>query len=85
MFDLASGYAERAMSAYVELQEAEFAAESAATPPPSTSAEAGTGYFDFVSTALNPDSATLALVGSTEAEQFTDTTPRPTDTERAGP
>ena len=32
--------------------------------------EAGTGYFDRVSTALNPDSATLALVGSTEAQQF---------------
>ncbi len=32
--------------------------------------EVGTGYFDLVSTALNPDSATLALVGSTEAQQF---------------
>jgi isocitrate lyase len=30
----------------------------------------GTGYFDRVSTALNPQSATLALVGSTEEEQF---------------
>ena len=32
--------------------------------------EAGTGYFDRVSTALNPDASTLALVGSTESEQF---------------
>jgi isocitrate lyase len=30
----------------------------------------GTGYFDAVSTALNPDSSTTALSGSTEAEQF---------------
>ena len=33
-------------------------------------AEVGTGYFDKVATALNPDSGTLALAGSTEAEQF---------------
>ena len=33
-------------------------------------AEVGTGYFDKVATALNPDSGTLALVGSTEEEQF---------------
>ncbi|TQJ31187.1 isocitrate lyase [Microbacterium sp. SLBN-146] len=70
MFDLASGYAERAMSAYVELQEAEFAAESRGYTATKHQREAGTGYFDRVSTALNPDSATLALAGSTEAAQF---------------
>lgn len=70
MFDLARGYAERAMSAYVELQEAEFAAETAGYTATKHQREAGTGYFDRVSTALNPDSATLALVGSTEAQQF---------------
>ena len=70
MFDLASGYAERAMSAYVELQEAEFAAEARGYTATKHQREAGTGYFDVVSTALNPDSATLALVGSTEAAQF---------------
>ncbi|GAA2542180.1 isocitrate lyase [Microbacterium mitrae] len=70
MFDLARGYAERAMSAYVELQEAEFAAEAVGYTATKHQREAGTGYFDLVSTALNPDSATLALVGSTEAEQF---------------
>ena len=32
--------------------------------------EVGTGYFDAVSTALNPDSSTTALKGSTETEQF---------------
>ena len=70
MFDLASGYADRAMSAYVELQEAEFAAEARGYTATKHQREAGTGYFDRVSTALNPDSATLALVGSTEAQQF---------------
>jgi isocitrate lyase len=70
MFDLAQGYADRAMSAYVELQEAEFAAEARGYTATKHQREAGTGYFDFVSSALNPDSATLALVGSTEAQQF---------------
>ena len=70
MFDLARGYAERAMSAYVELQEAEFAAEAHGYTATKHQREAGTGYFDVISTALNPDSATLALAGSTEAAQF---------------
>jgi len=70
MFDLAKGYAERAMSAYVELQEAEFAAEAHGYTATKHQREAGTGYFDVVSTALNPDSATLALAGSTESAQF---------------
>ncbi|OZD46437.1 isocitrate lyase [Rhodococcus sp. 06-1477-1B] len=70
MFDLAHGYAERAMSAYVELQEAEFAAEARGYTATRHQREAGTGYFDVVSTALNPDSATLALAGSTETAQF---------------
>ncbi|MEZ3155751.1 isocitrate lyase [Microbacterium sp. BWR-S6Y] len=70
MFDLARGYAERAMSAYVELQEAEFAAEAQGYTATRHQREAGTGYFDVVSTALNPDSATLALAGSTETAQF---------------
>jgi len=70
MFDLAKGYAERAMSAYVELQEREFAAEADGYTATRHQREAGTGYFDVVSTALNPDSATLALAGSTEAAQF---------------
>ncbi|MGO2112738.1 MAG: isocitrate lyase [Pseudoclavibacter sp.] len=70
MFDLATGYKERQMEAYVELQEAEFAAESRGYTATKHQAEVGTGYFDRVSTALNPDSATLALAGSTESEQF---------------
>nr|WP_274637299.1 isocitrate lyase [Microbacterium bovistercoris] len=70
MFDLARGYAERAMSAYVDLQEAEFAAERHGYTATKHQREAGTGYFDVVSQALNPGSATLALAGSTEAAQF---------------
>ena len=70
MFDLAQGYADRAMRAYVELQEAEFASEARGYTATKHQREAGTGYFDRVSKALNPDSATLALVGSTETAQF---------------
>jgi isocitrate lyase len=70
MFELANGYRDRQMSAYVELQEAEFAAESAGYTATKHQREVGTGYFDQIATALNPSSATLALVGSTEEEQF---------------
>jgi isocitrate lyase len=70
MFELARGYAEEGMTAYVRLQEAEFAAEPAGYTATRHQAEVGTGYFDAVSTALNPDSATTALRGSTEEEQF---------------
>ncbi|MFV0375274.1 isocitrate lyase [Microbacterium sp.] len=70
MFDLARGYADSGMTAYVALQEAEFAAEQHGYTATRHQREAGTGYFDVISTALNPDSATLALAGSTEAAQF---------------
>jgi isocitrate lyase len=70
MFQLAKGYAEEGMSAYVRLQEAEFAAEEQGYTATRHQAEVGTGYFDAVSTALNPASATTALRGSTEREQF---------------
>lgn len=70
MFELALDYRDRQMSAYVDLQEAEFAAESRGYTATKHQAEVGTGYFDRVSTALNPSSATLALAGSTESEQF---------------
>ena len=70
MFDLAQGYAQTGMSAYVELQEAEFAAADRGYTAVKHQAEVGTGYFDQVSTAINPESGTLALAGSTESEQF---------------
>ncbi len=70
MFQLASGYASQGMTAYVELQEAEFASASAGYTAVRHQAEVGTGYFDAVSTAINPASGTLALQGSTETAQF---------------
>ena len=70
MFDLAKGYNERQMSAYVELQEREFADEARGYPATKHQREVGTGYFDAVSTAINPDSSTVALAGSTESGQF---------------
>ena len=70
MFELASGYARTGMSAYVRLQQAEFAAATHGYTAVKHQAEVGTGYFDLVSTALNPTSDTLALTGSTESEQF---------------
>ncbi|WP_423462196.1 isocitrate lyase [Promicromonospora sp. MS192] len=70
MFDLAHGYAREQMSAYVKLQELEFAAEERGYTATKHQREVGTGYFDRVATALNPDSATTALTGSTEEAQF---------------
>ncbi|MEV8100278.1 isocitrate lyase [Kitasatospora sp. NPDC085879] len=70
MFQLAKGYAEHGMTAYVDLQEAEFASAPDGYTAVKHQREVGTGYFDQVSTALNPNAETLALTGSTEAEQF---------------
>ncbi|WP_190094153.1 isocitrate lyase [Streptomyces melanogenes] len=70
MFDLARGYAEHGMSAYVDLQEREFAAQAQGFTAVKHQREVGTGYFDLVSTAVNPASSTTALTGSTEEEQF---------------
>jgi isocitrate lyase len=70
MFDLAYGYARDGMTAYVDLQEAEFSSVERGYTAVKHQREVGTGYFDLVSSALKPNSDTLALVGSTEAEQF---------------
>jgi len=70
MYHLAKGYAEDGMTSYVELQEAEFAEERSGYTAPKHQREVGTGYFDLVSTAISPDSSTVALKGSTEEEQF---------------
>jgi isocitrate lyase len=71
MFHLAQGYAAKGMPAYVELQEAEFGAESTGYTATRHQREVGTGYFDLVSSAITPDSETVALAGSTESAQFT--------------
>ncbi len=70
MFNLAKGYADRQMSAFVELQEAEFAAEKDGFTATRHQREVGTGYFDIISTTVNPESSTTALADSTEAQQF---------------
>jgi isocitrate lyase len=70
MFRLARGYADRGMAAYVELQDAEFAAEANGYTATRHQREVGTGYFDLVTSAISPDASTTALAGSTESEQF---------------
>jgi isocitrate lyase len=70
MFELAKGYSERDMSAYVELQVREFAAEADGYTATKHQREVGAGYFDAVATAIDPAAETLALKGSTEEEQF---------------
>ena len=71
MFDLAHGYARENMTAYVKLQEAEFAAESRGYTATKHQREVGTGYFDEITQAVQGGkSSVTALTGSTEEEQF---------------
>ncbi|HZX91990.1 MAG TPA: isocitrate lyase [Rudaea sp.] len=71
MFNLAHGYARRQMSAFVELQEAEFAAADQGFTAVKHQHEVGTGYFDAVTqTIQGSQSSTVALKGSTEEAQF---------------
>ena len=70
MFNLAKGYAQNGMTSYVELQEAEFAAEAQGYTATRHQREVGTGYFDEISTTISPEASTTALTGSTEEDQF---------------
>ncbi|MBA2284965.1 MAG: isocitrate lyase [Ktedonobacteraceae bacterium] len=71
MFELARGYAQSGMVAYSRLQEDEFAAEADGYTATKHQREVGTGYFDEVVQAISSGKAsTMALAGSTEAEQF---------------
>lgn len=71
MFQLAHGYREKQMSAYVELQQAEFAAEDMGYTATRHQREVGTGYFDTLNQVVSGGSSSLgALSGSTEEEQF---------------
>jgi isocitrate lyase len=70
MFDLAYGSARNNMSAFVELQEKEFAAAERGFTAVKHQREVGTGYFDAVTTTIERDASTAALKGSTEDEQF---------------
>ena len=71
MFELARGYASENMTAYVRLQQAEFAAEANGYTATKHQREVGTGYFDEVTQVLQGGkSSVTALTGSTEEEQF---------------
>jgi isocitrate lyase len=71
MFELARGYAEEGMPAYVRLQEHEFDLEADGYTATRHQREVGAGYFDLVAQAVSGgESSTLALKGSTEEEQF---------------
>ncbi len=73
MFNLAHGYARNNMTAFVEMQEAEFAAAEKGFTAVKHQREVGTGYFDAVTQAIQQGkSSTTALHGSTEDEQFFD-------------
>ncbi|MGK7875735.1 MAG: isocitrate lyase [Xenococcaceae cyanobacterium] len=71
MFELARGYAHSGMTAYAELQEAEFASEAEGYTATRHQREVGTSYFDAVSVAIaGGQSSTTAMAGSTEMKQF---------------
>jgi isocitrate lyase len=71
MFNLARAYKDNGMSAYAELQQAEFAEERHGYSATRHQREVGTGYFDEVSQVISAgQSSTTALRGSTESEQF---------------
>ena len=71
MYTLARGYRDRQMAAYVELQEAEFGAESIGYTATRHQREVGTGYFDALAQVISSGESSLsALSGSTEDEQF---------------
>jgi isocitrate lyase len=71
MFTLASGYRDRGMAAYSELQQAEFAPEADGYTATRHQREVGTGYFDAVATAISGcHLSTVALKESTDSAQF---------------
>jgi isocitrate lyase len=71
MFELARGYKAHQMSAYVSLQQAEFAAEAQGYTATKHQREVGAGYFDAVTQAVSGGTSSItALTGSTEEQQF---------------
>ena len=71
MYELSRGYASRGMSAYSELQDAEFAAEAHGYTAHRHQREVGAGWFDAISVAVKGgESSTTALKDSTEEDQF---------------
>jgi isocitrate lyase len=71
MFELARGYVEEGMPAYVRVQEHEFDLEEHGYTATRHQREVGAGYFDAVAQLISGGrSSTLALEGSTEEAQF---------------
>jgi isocitrate lyase len=70
MFDLSTKYKETGMTAFVELQQKEFAAQEKGFTAVKHQREVGAGYFDEVSKLVTGTSMLSALEGSTEEEQF---------------
>jgi isocitrate lyase len=71
MFELARAYDARAMAAYSELQEREFAAEALGYRSAKHQSFVGAGYFDKIAQAIGGETlSTAALTGSTEEDQF---------------
>ncbi len=70
MFELAHGYAREGMTAFVKMQEQEFANQAIGFEAVKHQREVGTGYFDLITTTVEKDASTQALKGSTEEEQF---------------
>ena len=71
MFELADGFRDEGMSAYVRLQEHEIELEERGYTATKHQHEVGTGYFDLVAQAVSRGtSSTTALEGSTERTQF---------------
>jgi isocitrate lyase len=71
MFELAKGYVDEGMPAYVRVQEREFELEEHGYTATRHQREVGAGYFDAVAQLISGGkSSTLALKGSTEEAQF---------------
>ncbi len=78
MFQLASGYRDRGMAAYSELQQAEFASEAQGYTATRHQREVGTGYFDDIAMTISGGAAsTTAMAASTETAQFRPAIPVP--------
>src|SRR5438132_1568205 len=77
MFDLAYGYARENMSAFVKLQQAEFAAAERGFTAVKHQREVGTGYFDEVTQVIQAGkSATTEIIGSIwDEHDFVEPTP----------
>jgi len=71
MFQLAKGYRESQMTAYVKLQQEEFGAEPLGYTATKHQREVGAGYFDEVTQVVTGgQSSVTAMSGSTEEQQF---------------